>query len=110
MEWATDGRGRFPAEEFFQSLSKGEQAQMLALFQRLADEWRIVNREHFKSLGGGLWEFKKFQLRFLGGYRSGYRFLTAHGLRKKKDKHSPVDIETVRRILRENDEAEEREQ
>lgn len=83
----------------------------MALFKRLADMGDIANREHFKSLGRagkGLWEFKRFQLRFLGDYRPGSRFVVALGVRKKKDEHDPVDIEKAVRILAEHDEREKR--
>jgi len=51
--------------------------------------------------GGGLWEFKRYQLRFLGG-----RFLVAHGLRKKKDDLDPADIARAKRTLEDNDKRE----
>lgn len=109
MEWATDARGRCPARDAFETLSAPDQARVLATFQRLADVGRIENREHFKNLGrlgGELWEFKRFQHRFLGDFRRGYRFLVAHYVQKKQDRHRPVDIETALRLLRENDENE----
>lgn len=85
---------------------------MAALFQRFADKGDIANREHFKCLGkagGNLWEFKSFQLRFLGDYRPGGRFVIAHGLRKKKNDLDPSDIARANRILGENDDREARE-
>lgn len=67
----------------------------------------IASREHFKSLGksgGNLWEFKRFQLRFLGDYRPGGRFVVALGLLKKTDDLKRSDIEKASRILAEHDE------
>lgn len=104
MEWAIDGRGALPAKQFFDGLRPEEQAKFLALFKRLAHEGRITNPEHFKSVERtGLFEFKKHQLRFLGNFRPGGRFLIAYGLRKKKDKLDREDIEKAQRILEEND-------
>ncbi len=79
---------------------------MQALFNRLAEHGKIVNNEKFKKLGEmqgqALWEFKSFQLRFLGGFAPGGRFLLAHGLRKKRDAHARRDLERAARVLREN--------
>jgi mRNA-degrading endonuclease RelE of RelBE toxin-antitoxin system len=109
VEWAVDFRGRTPALDFFKELSREDRQKVLALFKRLADTGDISNREHFKSLGKqgqGLWEFKRFQLRFLGDYRLGRRFLVALGLRKKKDDLNDSDVERAVRILSEHDERE----
>jgi hypothetical protein len=59
-----------------------------------------------KSLGAqgfGLFEFKSFQVRFLGDFRPGKRFLLAHGVQKKKDELDLADVQTAVRILKEND-------
>jgi hypothetical protein len=111
VEWAVDDRGRMPALEFFKSLEKDDRLKVIALFKRLADTGEIASREHFKNLGrsgGGLWEFKRFQLRFLGDYRPGGRFVVAYGVRKKRDDLNPTDIEKAIRILAEQDEREKR--
>jgi hypothetical protein len=106
VEWAIDKRGRMPALEFYAELSIKERQKMLALFKRLAENGDIASREHFKCLGkhgDNLWEFKSFQLRFLGDYRIGGRFIIALGLRKKRDDHSDSDIKKASRILAEHD-------
>ena len=100
-----------PAREFFEDLSPEDQAKILALFNRLAQTGRISNYENFHQLGPrapgearSLWEFKKFQLRFIGAYRPGRRFVVAHGLRKKGDDLKQSDIEKAFRIMQEHDE------
>jgi hypothetical protein len=106
VEWAVDSRGRTPALEYFKTLDPKDRQKVLSLFKRLADYGDISNREHFKSLGKkgqGLWEFKHFQLRFLGDFRPGGRFLVAHGLRKKRDDLDPADIVRAKRVLDEHD-------
>lgn len=107
IEWAVDSRGRMPALEFYKELSLKERQRVLALFKRLADTGDIASREHFKSLGksgDNLWEFKRSELRLLGDYRPGGRFIVALGLRKKKNDLNRSDIEKASRILAEHDE------
>jgi hypothetical protein len=106
--WAVDARGRHPAREFFGTLVLSDQAKVQALFGRLAElgPKGLQNREKFKSLGrdgGDLWEFKSFQVRFLGDFRPGYRFVVAHGLVKKRDRLDRADIDRALRILGEHD-------
>lgn len=105
VEWAFDARRAMPARDFFLALDANDQHKLLALFQRLAEAGQIWNHEKFKGLGGehGLWEFKSFQVRVLGDFRPGHRFVLAHGLRKKQDKINPNDILVAVRVLREND-------
>lgn len=112
VEWALDARLRMPAREFFLALDAADQRKVAALFQWLASEGRVPNREKFKGLGvqgGGLWEFKSHQIRLLGDFRPGARFVVALGLRKKQDDLRPADVQTALRIMRENDEIERRE-
>jgi hypothetical protein len=112
VEWAVDGRGRMPALEYFQTLKKAERLRIITLFKRLADFGEISSREHFKNLGREgerLWELKRHQLRFLGDFRSGNRFIVAHGLRKKRDDLDPADIARAKRILEEHDQREAQE-
>lgn len=116
VEWAVDARGSMPAREFYLDvLDDKDKAKILALFQRLAERGEIPNREKFRQLGKkagpegrGLWEFKSFQIRFLGDFRPGKRFMVAHGLRKKRDDLPRADIDKAIRILAEHDEKEER--
>jgi hypothetical protein len=112
VEWAKDTRGQESAYSFFQTLDATYHAKVLALFQMLAETGRILNREKFKGLGEqglSLFEFKSFQLRFIGDFRKGKRFLVAHGVQKKKDELDPADIATAARILKENDQREAKE-
>jgi len=105
IHFAREKNGNCPALEFYESLSKDEQAKALALFKRLADSGSIHNREKFKKLEDGLWEFKPTsQVRFIGDFRPRGRFFVSLGVRKKKDRHSSSDLDRARRILMENDE------
>src|SRR6266545_5870946 len=105
VEWAETASGREPAFDFFGTLDVPDQAKVLALFQRLAEAGRIMNAEKFKGLGEqglGLFEFKSFQIRFIGDFRPGKRFIVAHGLRKKKDDLDAADIAVAARIMKED--------
>ena len=111
MEWAVDSRGDLPARKVYLSLLDKNKAKVDALFRRLAESGPILNREKFRQLGEkagtkarGLWEFKSFQIRFIGDFRPGGRFIIAHGLdNKKKDNLPKPDIEKAVRILEEHD-------
>lgn len=103
VDWGFNSARQMPAREFFLTLEQDDRDKVLALFQRLADTGRISNIQKFKSVEPGLWEFKSFQLRFLGDFRPGKRFVVATGLRKKRDALDKVDIATAHRVLAEND-------
>jgi hypothetical protein len=117
VEWALDSSRHMPAREVYLSLSPGDRAKMDTLFKNLAEVGRITNREKFRNLGDragararSLFEFKSFQIRFLGDFRRGARFLVAHGItNKKKDDLPRADIERTVRILEENDVCEAKE-
>lgn len=107
--WAVDAKGSIPARSFFNDLTDGDRAKIQALFNRLATYGEIRTRERFKKLdtrhGVALWEFKSFQIRFIGAFVPKTRpreFVVAHGLRKKKDRHSASDLERAVRIIKEH--------
>ena len=104
--WATEASGKRSALEFFEQLRKEEAAKVQVLFERWAEHGRINHKEQFKKLGDrqghAIWEFKRHQIRFLGGFGPGRQFVVAHGLRKKQDKHRPADLDRAARILTEH--------
>lgn len=105
--WAVDGSNKTPALEFFLDLNKNDRAKIQSLFNRFADFGRIGTSERFKKLrnlrGWTLWEFKSFQIRFIGAFSpwTPRTFLVAHGLKKKKDRHRKRDLDKAVRILEE---------
>ena len=103
--WAKNARGRLPARDFYMALSDAEKAKVQATFGALADFGRIPNTERFKKLRDDLFEFKNHQIRMVGAFRPGQVFLVAHGVRKRKDKHRPEDLEIAIRVLTEHDAA-----
>jgi hypothetical protein len=93
-----------PGREFLDSQNEVDQAKVYALFQQLAETGQLRNREKFQKLTDtDLFEFKSFQLRFMGDFRPGHRFVIALGVRKKKDKATPADLRLAQRILQEYD-------
>ena len=107
MEWAVDASGKTPAREFFLELKPADRAKIQAQFNLLAKQGRIDTRERFRKLetrrGWALWEFKSFQLRFIGTYsRIASAFVVADGLRKKQDRHRSRDLDRAVRILDEH--------
>ena len=111
VEWAVDSRGDLPARKVYLSLHDKHKVKIDALFRRLADFGPLSNREKFRQLGEkagtkarGLWEFRSFQIRFIGDFKPGGRFIVAHGLdNKKRDNLPKPDIEKAVRILEEHD-------
>lgn len=107
--WARGADGIPPAKTFFEALSAQDRAKTLVLFQRMAEIGPpgLQNREKFKFLdevrGERIFEFKSFQLRFLGGFRPGSVFLVVHALRKKSHDLPPSALEITARGLREHD-------
>ncbi len=113
VEWAVASNGELPALGFYEKLSNAEMAKVDALVRRLAETGRIWNEEQFKNLGEKagaegrkLFEFKRFQIRFIGAFRPGSRFIVAVGVRKKKDNLNKSDIDRALQILAEHDERE----
>lgn len=73
-----------PAKAFYDGLSKGDQAKLNYLFQRLADHGRITNRQKFKQVEGDLFAFKSFRIR-VSCYQDQRRWYLLHGFEKKGD-------------------------
>ena len=106
--WAVDENGRSQARDFYMELELQDRVKVQALFGRLADlgPTGLQNREKFKFLddlrGERLFEFKSFQLRFLGAFRPGQRFIVAYALRKKQDNLPPSSLETAAATLKQH--------
>jgi len=107
IAFARDRDGAFPAEEFFDQLPNADKAKMDSLFRILGENGKHSNPEKFGDLGGGLYEFKSFQIRMPFAYAKNERglILITHGFRKQKDKAPPSEIARARRILEEDAES-----
>ncbi|MCC7339757.1 MAG: type II toxin-antitoxin system RelE/ParE family toxin [Bryobacterales bacterium] len=101
IAYAIDSDGSVPGHEFFKALDKANQAKLSVLFALLADHQSTRNPEKFGDLGGGLFEFKSFQIRMPYAYAREERALVliAHGFLKKRGKAPRSEIERAWRIL-----------
>lgn len=90
-----------PAKRFFEKkLSERERASVLETMRKFARSGpQSLSNERFKGLGKGLYEFKSYQIRFVGGYGRPGEFLVARGLKKKQDRHKGDDLEAAQKIL-----------
>ena len=104
IEFAKEKNGACPACEFFDGLSQLDKAKLMALFQIAGDQGRFYNPEKFGDLGGGLYEFKSFQIRMPFAYAKNERGLivVTHGFIKKKDKAPKEEIARAWRIYQED--------
>jgi phage-related protein len=95
--------GGSPGEVFFDALPNSDKAKMLHLMSMLADNGKIFNREKFKPVEGGLFEFKSHQIRMICKFASEQGLvLITHGFQKKRDDIPPAEIIRAKRILRED--------
>jgi hypothetical protein len=96
--------GKSPAGDFLDALSVGDQAKMLALFRRAADVgWmNINNREKFKKIADGWYEFKSHQIR-MPCYPNGHQLIVTHGFKKKKDDFPSSEISHAEMIKSEHE-------
>lgn len=105
VTFARDSSGACPGEEFFDALSKSDQAKLMTLFQMIGDHGSISNPEKFGDLKGGLWEFKSHQIRMPFGYAPPPErgvIVISHGFIKKSQKTPPEQIARAKRILSED--------
>jgi phage-related protein len=104
IAFAREKSGACPAAEFFAALSVSDQAKLMALFRIAADHGAFHNPEKFGDLGGGLFEFKSFQVRMPFAYSKKHRgmILVTHGFIKKKNKTPKEEIARAWRIWNED--------
>lgn len=99
IEFALLPEGQMPAKEFLEGLSLGDQAKISALIKRLGDLGEIRNREKFKKIERTeFFEFKSFQVRIIGFFMQGRRFVLTHGFPKKQDNIPQSQLERANRI------------
>ena len=104
IQYAVRANGSCPAEDFYESLSRADQAKMLALFKWMGDHGQIYNKEKFKKIEGTqeLYEFKSFQIRIMCAFQPNRQLVLLRGVIKKRDRYDRSDIETAERILAEH--------
>jgi phage-related protein len=107
IAFARERNDSCPGCEFFDQLGLSDQAKLMALFKIAGDHGKFHNPEKFGDLGGGLYEFKSFQIRMPFAYARSERglILITHGFIKKKDKASKEEIARAWRIFDEDQSA-----
>jgi hypothetical protein len=97
--WAAGASGRFRAKDYYDKLKLTEQAKFDVLFERMAKEGRILNKEHFRKESDCIYCFKRGQHR-LACFRDGRDLMLVDGFRKKSDKDKRLirNIEAAERI------------
>jgi len=93
--------GSAPAEDFIKELDRFERAEVRSLFQKMADEGKIFNKQQFRHLAGKIYEFKRHQVRF-GCFQMGHTWVLTHGFIKKQPKCPRTEIERAERIMKEH--------
>lgn len=96
--FATDSKGRKPAEEFYNGLSKEDQEKFLTLWNMVAYTERYHNKVRFKKLKGvDIWQFRVDHYRMFA-YQSGNCFVLTNGFRKDRPKTDSKYIATAIKI------------
>ncbi|MFW5731714.1 MAG: type II toxin-antitoxin system RelE/ParE family toxin [Planctomycetota bacterium] len=75
--------------------------KLLAMFHRMTEVGRIVNRTKFKKLQGDLWEFKCSHYR-IGCYQDRNSWILTHGFTKKRDTWPKTELARGLRIIEED--------
>lgn len=104
IEYAIRNDGSAPARDFFDAAQIRWQAQLIVLFKLLGDTGQIRNREKFRQLAEGFYEFKAFQIRMPCYFRSDKRVVITHGFTKKKDAAPKAEIARAANIKLEYEE------
>jgi phage-related protein len=104
VAFATEKSGASPAGQFFDALDLLDKAKLMALFRVAGDHGQFHNPEKFGDLGGGLFEFKSFQIRMPFAYAKNERgvIVVTHGFVKKKPRTPKEEIARAWRIYEED--------
>lgn len=98
---AVKENGNSPAKEFIEKLERTDIATLqkfAPLFQRICQDGRISNKEHFRHEEGDIWSFKRHQHR-LPCFRDGNDFVLTHGLVKKSNKWRKSDLQVAVAVM-----------
>jgi hypothetical protein len=85
IAYAVRSSGSMPAKAFLEGLPRQERIKFEILFEYMASQGRIPNKEKFRKLRDQIWEFKSGQNRIACFQHSNVWFLT-HGFVKKRGK------------------------
>jgi hypothetical protein len=91
IEWYYTDKGKFPALEYFESLSIPEKFKVLSLFELMASEGKILNIQKFRNEGNGIYAFKPKPHRFMCFFFVGKKIVVTNAFVKKKDELPPEE-------------------
>jgi hypothetical protein len=97
VRYAIDAHGQMPAKAFVEGLSEENVRKVYALFRRMAQDGKIVNREKFRKERGEIFAFKSFQIR-ISCFRLGGTWYLAYGFSKKANRWKDEDLDRADRI------------
>lgn len=90
-------------QRFLDGLDAEDRTRVNELFSTLERLGRLDDHTKFHRMylpPHSFWSIKAYQIRLMGDYRPGGRFVVAHGCIKKANEHRSKDIETVIARLR----------
>ena len=85
VEWYYTENGKTPALDYFEGLSKLKKAQTLRLFELIATEGKIFNKQKFRHEGDGIYAFKPKPHRFLSFFYENAKIIITNAFVKKRD-------------------------
>jgi hypothetical protein len=91
-------QGRSLFREFFDSLTKQQQAKVLRILERIADHGPPRNEEKFVHEEDGIYAIKDFKVRIYCFYDRESLILLTHGAIKKGNKAKPEDLRRAKRL------------
>lgn len=91
VEWYYTKDGKSPALEYFISLDREEKIKTMNLFELMATEGKIFNKQKFRHEGEGIYAFKPKPNRFMCFFFVGKKIIVTNGFLKKKDELSPKE-------------------
>jgi phage-related protein len=89
IEWYFDDRGKSPACEYFEELSKNQQEKLVYLFTMIGDTGAIRSEEKFNYENDKIYAFKPTPDRFLCFFYQGSKIIVTNAFEKKQQKLPP---------------------
>lgn len=85
IEWYFDVKGKGPALEYYEQLSKLQKQKLEFLFRMLGDTGKIRSMEKFRNEGDQIYAFKPMPDRFLCFFYQGGKVIVTNAFEKKQD-------------------------
>lgn len=86
IEWYFDAKGKSPARDYYEKLSKSQKQKLEFLFRMLGDSGKIRSKEKFRSEDDQIYAFKPMPDRFLCFFYQGGKVIVTNAFVKKQDK------------------------